>query len=384
MKKIGLVGAGTMGQGIILTTIQSNCDVFVYESDDNSLNRAQQNLRKYYDKEILKSRVTEALAREHLAKVHFVKNIQELFACEVVVEAIIEDPQAKRELFSLLSSVVSDNCILATNTSSLSISSLASVVRNPERFIGIHFFNPAHLMKLVEVIPAIQTSDETVHFVKNLLLACNKIPVIAKDTPGFIVNRIARPYYGEALKIYEEGIAEPVDIDFAMTQTGFKMGPFALMDFIGNDINFQVTEIVYNSFFQDPKYRPSFTQKRLVEAGYFGVKTGRGFYSYAENANRPIVNITPADAQYISDRIVIMLINEAVDALFFNIATKEDIEISMTKGVNYPKGLLRWADDFGIEECVKRMDDLFNVYHDTRYRCSPLLRKMTKLNQKFY
>jgi 3-hydroxybutyryl-CoA dehydrogenase len=287
-------------------------------------------------------------------------------------------------LFKQLSSIVSDTCILASNTSSLSISSLASSIINPERFIGIHFFNPAHLMKLVEVIPAVQTSEQTLEISKNLLLSCKKLVVVAKDTPGFIVNRIARPYYGEAIKIYEEGIAKLVDIDWAMTEVGFKMGPFALMDFIGHDINYHVTEIVYNAFYQDPRYRPSFAQKRLVEAGYLGIKTGRGFYLHSENAIKENPTINSFDAKTISDRIVIMLINEAADALYYKIATKEDIETSMTKGVNYPKGLLSWADEIGMKECVRRMDDLFNTYHDSRYRCSVLLRQMAEANQKFF
>ncbi|MFN8332899.1 MAG: 3-hydroxyacyl-CoA dehydrogenase family protein [Saprospiraceae bacterium] len=211
-----------------------------------------------------------------------------------------------------------------------------------------------------------------------------KISVVAKDTPGFIVNRIARPYYGEALRIFEEGLSRPEDIDFAMTQAGFKMGPFALMDFIGHDINYHVTEIVYNSFYQDPRYRPSLTQKRLVDAGFLGVKSGRGFYLYGEQAIMPSPSIDPASAKVISDRIITMLINEAADALYLQIASLEDIELSMTRGVNYPKGLLAWADEIGIEEIVCRIDVLFDTYHDMRYRCSSLLRNMARQKKKFY
>ena len=307
-----------------------------------------------------------------------------MYSCDLVIEAIIEELEAKRNLFNQLSTIVSESCILASNTSSLSISSLASYVSNPERFIGMHFFNPAHLMKLVEIIPAIQTSENTVLKTKDFLKECNKLPVIAQDTPGFIVNRIARPYYGEAIKIFEEGIADIVDIDWAMNEVGFKMGPFALMDFIGHDINYHVTEIVYSAFYQDPRYRPSFTQKRLVEAGYLGVKSGKGFYNYSEQSKKPNVKINAELAKIISNRIIIMLINEAADALFFKIASKEDIEISMTKGVNYPKGLLEWADEIGIANCVTQMDELFTYYHDPRYRCSALLRNMANNNQKFF
>ncbi len=384
MKKTGLVGAGTMGQGIILTAAIGGCDVFVYESNEIVIDKAKKNIQKFFDKEISKNNITQEQVQGINAHIHFVKNINELFNCDIVIEAIIEDLKAKQDLFRNLSSVVSDTCILASNTSSLSITSIASSVINPERFIGIHFFNPAHIMKLVEVIPALQTSELTLEKSVDYIKHCRKLPVIAKDTPGFIVNRIARPYYGEAIRIFEEGIADIADIDWAMTERGFKMGPFTLMDFIGHDINYNVTEIVYNAFFQDPRYRPSFTQKRLVEAGFLGVKTEKGFYSYAATIEKVKPTIDSEKAKIISDRILVMLINEAADALYYNIATKEDIETSMTKGVNYPKGLLSWADEIGMQSCVSQLDNLFNEYHDTRYRCSPLLRSMAAHNQKFF
>ncbi len=384
MKKVGIIGAGTMGQGIILNGAIAGCDVFVYETYEKSIQRARSNFSNILNKEVEKSRLTEAQAHSIQSRINFAKNIQELYSCDIVIEAIVEDAQIKWELFKQLSDTVSDQCILASNTSSLSISSLASAVSNPERFIGIHFFNPAHIMKLVEVIPAIQTSKQVTEKVIQFIRQCNKLPVVAKDTPGFIVNRIARPYYGEAIKIYEEGIAEPVDIDWAMTEAGFKMGPFTLMDFIGHDINYNVTEIVYNAFYQDPRYRPSFSQKRLVEAGFLGVKTKRGFYSYNEKEEKPKPTIDSTLSHQISRRIIIMLINEAADAVFYNVASIEDIETSMTKGVNYPKGLLTWADEIGIKECVRQLDELFDYYRDPRYRCSPLLRNMSKENKTFF
>ncbi len=384
MKKIGLVGAGTMGLGIALAASQSGCDVLIFESNESAQLRARQNIQKHFDKEQARNKLDSAAATEQMSRLHFVRSVKELFTCEIVIEAIIEELAVKRELFKELSSIVSESCILATNTSSLSISALASGVSHPERFVGIHFFNPAYLMKLVEIIPAIQTSQNTIELSKDLLSRCKKISVVAKDTPGFIVNRIARPYYGEALRIFEEGLSRPEDIDFAMTQAGFKMGPFALMDFIGHDINYHVTEIVYNSFYQDPRYRPSLTQKRLVDAGFLGVKSGRGFYLYGEQAIMPSPSIDPASAKVISDRIITMLINEAADALYLQIASLEDIELSMTRGVNYPKGLLAWADEIGIEEIVCRIDVLFDTYHDMRYRCSSLLRNMARQKKKFY
>lgn len=212
-----------------------------------------------------------------------------------------------------------------------------------------------------------------------------KIVALAKDTPGFIVNRVARPFYGESLRIYEEGLADVATIDWSLkTLGGFRMGPFELMDFIGNDINYTVTETVFEAFYYDPRYKPSFTQKRLSEAGYLGRKSGKGYYEYGENAIKQSPKEDKVLAQYIFDRVLVMLINEAADALFWNIASAEDIDIAMTKGVNYPKGLLTWADEKGIDWCVNMLDNLYNEYHEDRYRCSPILRKMVRENRTFF
>jgi 3-hydroxybutyryl-CoA dehydrogenase len=220
-----------------------------------------------------------------------------------------------------------------------------------------------------------------------------KTVAVAKDTPGFIVNRVARPFYGESIRIYEEGIADFETIDWSLkTLGGFKMGSFELMDFIGNDVNYAVTESVYEAFYYDARYRPSFTQKRWVEAGYLGRKSGKGYYDYDENGNidsnchheRVSGSHKKELARYIFDRVLVMLINEAADALFWNIASAKDIDNAMTKGVNYPKGLLAWADEKGIDWCVIKMDELYNEYHEERYRCSPLLRKMKRENKTFF
>ncbi len=303
-----------------------------------------------------------------------------------VIEAIIEDLGIKKKVFQEVESIVSEDCIIASNTSSLSIASLASSCEKAERFIGIHFFNPVPLMKLVEIIPAVQTSQKTTSEAKSIIDSWGKLTVIAKDTPGFIVNKVARPFYSEALRIAEEGIADFATIDWAMKEIGgFRMGPFELMDFIGNDVNYAVTESVFAAFYFDPRYKPAFTQKRLSEAGWLGRKSGRGYYDYSENR-------TPSGAeepdsklgQQIVNRIVALLIDEAADAVMYGIASVEDVETAMTKGVNYPKGLLAWADEIGIEEVVKQLDDLYRHYHDPRYRCSGLLRSMVEKNEKFF
>ena len=239
-------------------------------------------------------------------------------------------------------------------------------------------------MQLVEVIPAIQTSKEVLEKTTQIISDWKKVVAVAKDTPGFIVNRVARPFYSEALRIYEEGFANFETIDYAMKTVGnFKMGPFELMDFIGNDVNYTVTETVFTAFYFDPRFKPSLTQKRLVEAGFYGRKSGRGFYDY-NNVKEQIINKNESILKYIFERIIVMLINEAADALFLNIASANDIDNAMTKGVNYPKGLLAWADELGIDWCVSKIDELYNEYHEDRYRCSAILRKMSKQKQFFF
>ncbi len=270
--------------------------------------------------------------------------LQDLKDSDLVIEAIIENKDIKTKVFTELETHVSENCIIGSNTSSISITSLGAELKKPERFIGIHFFNPAPLMPLVEVIPSLLTEKTLPE--KNIQPheRLGKTPVIAKDIPGFIVNRIARPYYGEALRIVEENIATPEQIDEAMKTLGnFKMGPFELMDLIGVDVNFAVTTTVYKDYFYDPKYKPSLLQQRMSEAKLHGRKTGKGFYDYSEGAVKPEAQKDDALYQQIFLRIISMLINEAVEAKRLGVANDEDIELAMQKGVNYPKGLLAWG-----------------------------------------
>ena len=384
MKTIGVIGAGSMGSGIAQIAATNECKVLLFDNNPKALLKALEKLEKILNRLVQKNKINQLQSEKIISRISTVENIVELSSCDLVIEAIIEDIDVKKNIFSELDVICPKSTILATNTSSLSVTSIASSCKFPERVIGIHFFNPAPVMPLVEIIPCIQGTDQTLQISKKLIDSWGKVAVIAKDTPGFIVNRIARPFYGEALRIYEEGIANFETIDYAMTEIGgFRMGPFTLMDFIGNDVNYAVTESVFKSFYFDPRYKPSFTQKRHAEAGWFGKKSNRGYYDYSSEELR-VVSKDRAVLVSICNRILFMLINEAADALFLNIATKEDIDLAMTKGVNYPKGLLKWADEIGIEKCVNSLDLLYNEYKEDRYRCSPLLRRMVNSKSKFY
>jgi 3-hydroxybutyryl-CoA dehydrogenase len=383
--KIGVLGAGSMGTGIAQVAATFGHSVVLFDSNIKAVEKAISEMEKSLSKLVEKGKMSLSDKDALLSRIITSNKIEDYAGAELIIEAIIENLDVKKSVFSKMESIVSDDCILASNTSSLSIASIAAACQKPERVIGIHFFNPAPLMKLVEIIPAVQTSEATLQKSKSIIDSWQKITVITKDTPGFIVNRVARPFYGEALRIFEEGIANIATIDWAMTEIGgFRMGPFTLMDYIGNDINYTVTETVFSSFYYDPRYKPAFTQKRLAEAGYLGRKTGRGHYNYTEGASNPVADKNEELGNKIFNRILVMLINEAADALFWNIASKEDIDLAMTNGVNYPKGLLKWADEIGIQNCVNQLDELYNEYHEDRYRCSALLRRMGREDKMFY
>ena len=381
--KVSVIGAGTMGAGIAQIAATNGHEVCLYDSFDGAIESAESKLKKILNRLVEKERITQQENEEILGRINFTKEIKEVSGSGLVIEAIIENLEIKQQVFTEIESLVDEDCIIASNTSSLSIASIASACKKAERVVGIHFFNPAPLMPLVEIIPAVQTSENTLNKAKSIIDDWGKVTVIAKDTPGFIVNRVARPFYGEALRIYEEGIADFATIDWALKEIGgFRMGPFQLMDYIGNDINYTVTETVFSSFYFDSRYKPSFTQKRMMEAGYLGRKSGRGYYNYSNEM--PEANEDRELGKKILWRILAMLINEAADALFLNIATKEDIDLAMTKGVNYPKGLLSWADEIGIKNVLQQLEDLQAEYGEDRYRPSPLLKRMATANKTFY
>ena len=382
---IAIVGSGAMGTGIAQVAATAGHKVLIFDNNKQSMDKSSASLKKILARLVEKDRMTKSKADGILERITYCHNIEDLSPASLIIEAIVENLEVKKNLFGHLELMVDDDAILATNTSSLSIASIAAACSKPERVIGIHFFNPAPLMPLVEIIPAVQTSGTTLVEARNLIDSWGKTTVSAKDTPGFIVNRVARPFYGEALRILEEGIADVPTIDWAVKEIGnFRMGPFELMDYIGNDVNYAVTETVFKEFYFDPRYRPAFTQKRMVEAGWLGRKTGRGYYDYGEDAENQTPTKDNELGQSIVNRLLIMLINEAADALYLNISTRDGIDLAMTKGVNYPKGLLKWADEIGVENVLRELEDLQNYYGEDRYRPSVLLKKMVKEKNCFY
>lgn len=389
---IGVIGAGTMGSGIAHIAATAGHKTFLFDTNTTSVSKAVETIGKMSLKLVEKEKISEDDHISIMNRLTAAHSIEDLSGCDIVIEAIVENLEVKQKLFSNLEKITNSNCILATNTSSLSVTSIAAACKNPGRVIGMHFFNPAPIMPLVEIVPGLQTELHTVSTSFELMIQWGKTPVQARDTPGFIVNRIARPFYGEAIRILEEqwnglpsGEEGMATIDWAMRELGgFRMGPFELMDLIGNDVNYTVTETVWKQFFYDTRYRPSITQKRLFEAGRFGRKTGQGYYNYAEGE----VVVAPIKDRelggQIFSRVLTMLINEAVEAFYLNVASRDDLDLAMTKGVNYPKGLLRWCDELGAEKILSNLHSLRIDYAEERYRPSVLLNKMAKDGRKFY
>ncbi len=279
MKNVIVIGSGVMGSGIAMSSILAGYPTLIYDVKSEALNKAITYIHKQLDITVEKGKISEAQKNAALELLSTTEDNSKLTA-DFIIEAILENLTIKRELFQHLETINTKDSIFATNTSSIPITQIANGLMHPERLVGVHFFNPAHIMKLVEIIQGAATNTEIAEKAFNWAKSLGKTCVYTKDAPGFIVNRVARHYYVEALKIAEEGVADFQEIDALMEATGFKMGPFRLMDLIGVDTNYSVTSSMFEQFNFDPKFRPNRIQKQKVDAGHHGKKTGRGFYKY--------------------------------------------------------------------------------------------------------
>jgi 3-hydroxybutyryl-CoA dehydrogenase len=386
---IGVVGAGAMGRGIAQLVATAGHRVVLGDANAAAVVHARDAIGRVLDTMASKGKLAPGDAAAILDRIAFLDSgtldTSAYDDCALVIEAIVEDLDAKRALVAALGAHLGPSAMIATNTSSLSIAAIAKAYPRSARVVGMHFFNPAPVLPLVEVVPWMGTDNAVVERARSYAESWGKTVVVAADTPGFIVNRVARPFYGEALRILDEGIADCATIDAAMkTLGGFRMGPFELMDFIGNDVNYAVTRTMFESFFGEPRYRPSITQKRLVEAGRLGRKTGRGYFEYGDGQPMPAPRQDDALASRIFERILAMLINEAAEAVLYRVASARDVDLAMVKGVNYPRGLLAWSDELGAAWAFERLSALQAEYGEERYRPSPMLRRMAHNKGRFH
>jgi 3-hydroxybutyryl-CoA dehydrogenase len=480
---IGVIGAGTMGMGICEVAAANGHKVQVFDVNQGFAEQAHEAMQARLKKRVLRGKITTEQADAIARSIRVVPELSALKVCDLVIEAVVEDLAVKQQLFKELETILKAEALLATNTSSISVSAIAAVLDNPQRLFGLHFFNPAPVMKLVEVIAGLETDPQHIEQAVQLCRQWGKKPVRAQSSPGFIVNRVARPFYGEALKLRQEQLASVEHIDAVMTEAaGFRMGPFELMDLIGIDVNYAVSQTVYQAMFNDPRFKPSLIQSEMVHANLLGKKTGHGFYDHAEGAARPKPEyryseanfdqlVVPEELTYLSvlfsefeydkrkwqgDQVVIsgchlvlsdgltarqheslsgqptcvvdlsmdyrkaqtvnlafgpevnefmqhriiallghigkqvlvtddqpgliamrtiaMLINEAADTVFNGVCGPKEVDLAMRFGVNYPKGLLAFAEELGWAHVARTLEHLQQWFGDDRYRLSPYIR----------
>ena len=496
-KNIAVIGAGTMGIGIAEVAASCKQHVKVFDLNHDFAIKSKQKVADRLASRVQRGKISQELREQILNNIQIIEKIEDVADCQLVIEAIIEDLAIKQKLFQQLQNICAGNTLFASNTSSISITAIASVLQKPENMIGLHFFNPAPVMQLVEVIAGMKSSQENLNLGLELCQFWQKTAVLTKSTPGFIVNRVARPFYGEALKMLQEQVADANTIDTIMQATGFRMGPFRLMDLIGIDINLAVSKTVYAAMYNDPRYRPSLIQEEMVAANMLGKKTSLGFYAYDSTTAKPpqiefaeeknaakivsisrdcgqlhelanliknneaiictehdkgaclqvnecailmtngqtceqrlaeiaeknicqvdlcldytqseIIHLTfdancPATIQehiiglmqllgkkvlitedlpaLIAMRTVCLLINEAADAIENGVCHENDVDLDMQKGVNYPIGLITWANKIGINHVVTVLDNLQLWFGDDRYRASAWLRKRIDYNNR--
>ena len=365
---VGVVGAGAMGAGIAQVAAAAGHPVLLYDTRVGAAQAAVEEIGAQLQRLVHKGRLSAEEADAAKRRLRPVDDLAAMAGCALVVEAIVEDLAAKRQLFAQLEAVCGPDAMLVTNTSTIPITAIAAGLEHSERVCGMHFFNPAPLMRLVEVPSGDATDPAVAQAVAATAAAWGKTPVRCASTPGFIVNRVARPFYGEAQRIAEEGEHDPRSIDAAMRAEGFKMGPFELADLIGNDVNLAAARSVWEQTGRDPRYEPTQAQRQLVATNRLGRKTGRGWYDYSQP-----LHIEPQPDDSISTRILAMLVNEAAALVDRGEAAAADVDTAMRLGTNYPKGPLEWGDELGAGRIADILTALHEQYPTGRYRLSERL-----------
>ena len=386
IERVGVVGAGTMGAGIAQVAAQSGFPVVLYDVETRFLERGQQAIQGSLERAVQRGRLPAEERDALLERIQTTTDFQQLGDCQFVIEAVPEDLRLKEDVFRRLDAACPPEALLVSNTSSLSVTEVGRASGRPRQVVGMHFFNPPPAMQLVEVVRSELAAPEAVDATADIARRMGKTPVVCLDTPGFIVNRVARPYYLEALRIFGSGLAGIEQIDAALKQAGFPMGPFALMDLIGLDTNFAVTTSVFEQRFGEERFRPHLVQQRLVRAGRLGRKTGLGFYDYSADPPRVALETTgeagpeapgPWDrwpGGWIVARVLSALINEAYFALGEGVATPEGIDTAMRLGTNYPRGPVAWGDEVGLPLVLETLLALEDWYRDGRFAPAPRLR----------
>jgi 3-hydroxybutyryl-CoA dehydrogenase len=395
LERIGILGAGTMGSGIAQIVAEAGIEAVLHDPIEGAYQRAHERIAGFLARKVEKGRLDAVAAAAALDRLNPAASLEELAAVDLVVEAIPEELELKREAFRRLDAAAEPETILATNTSSLSVARIASATKQPERVVGMHFFNPVPLMALVEVVPGPRTAPAIAEAAVSAARRLGKTPVVAADTPGFIVNRVARPFYLEAMRMAGDGEAGIKAIDATAREMGFRMGPFELVDTIGADVNLAVSQSVYEAFDRDPRYEPHQMQEALVSAGRLGRKSSGGFYDYAPDGTRgnpwsglPIGLVANGargltDAE-IAERLLAAIVNEAASAVANDVAAPESIDLAMRLGANYPTGPLEWGERVGLATAVRTLDALDAATPDGRYRVVPLLRSLAEGGGSFF